>query len=54
MEEAQIDDGPEEALLALRSTVYPGVTKLVCERLQASRRTFSWPFARKELQRAKR
>ena len=29
---------PENALLVLRSTVYPGVTKLVHERLQASGR----------------
>ena len=29
---------PENALLVLRSTVYPGVTKLVYERLQASGR----------------
>jgi len=35
---------PENALLVLRSTVYPGVTKLVYERLQASGRKLHLAF----------
>jgi UDP-N-acetyl-D-mannosaminuronic acid dehydrogenase len=35
---------PEKALLVLRSTVYPGVTKLVYERLQASGRKILLAF----------
>ena len=35
---------PENALLVLRSTVYPGVTKLVYERLQASGRKILLSF----------
>jgi UDP-N-acetyl-D-mannosaminuronic acid dehydrogenase len=35
---------PENALLVLRSTVYPGVTKLVFERLQASGRKIHLSF----------
>jgi UDP-N-acetyl-D-mannosaminuronic acid dehydrogenase len=35
---------PENALLVLRSTVYPGVTKLVYERLQASGRKIHLSF----------
>jgi UDP-N-acetyl-D-mannosaminuronic acid dehydrogenase len=35
---------PENALLVLRSTVYPGVTKLVYERLQASGRKIHLAF----------
>ena len=35
---------PENALLVLRSTVYPGVTKLVYERLQASGRQIRLAF----------
>ena len=35
---------PESALLVLRSTVYPGVTKLVYERLQASGRKILLSF----------
>jgi UDP-N-acetyl-D-mannosaminuronic acid dehydrogenase len=35
---------PENALLVLRSTVYPGVTKLVYERLQASGRKIRLAF----------
>src|SRR6202012_2222410 len=35
---------PENALLVLRSTVYPGVTKLVFERLQASGRKILLSF----------
>ena len=35
---------PEKALLVLRSTVYPGVTKLVYERLQASGRRILLAF----------
>ncbi len=35
---------PENALLVLRSTVYPGVTKLVHERLQASGRKILLSF----------
>src|SRR5277367_12464 len=35
---------PENALLVLRSTVYPGVTKLVYERLQASGRRIHLAF----------
>jgi UDP-N-acetyl-D-mannosaminuronic acid dehydrogenase len=35
---------PENALLVLRSTVYPGVTKLVYERLQASGRNILLSF----------
>ena len=35
---------PENALLVLRSTVYPGVTKLVFERLQASGRNILLSF----------
>ena len=35
---------PENALLVLRSTVYPGVTKLVYERLQASGRNIHLAF----------
>jgi UDP-N-acetyl-D-mannosaminuronic acid dehydrogenase len=35
---------PEDALLVLRSTVYPGVTKLVYERLQASGRKIHLSF----------
>jgi UDP-N-acetyl-D-mannosaminuronic acid dehydrogenase len=39
-----IDQMPEGALLVLRSTVYPGVTKLVYERLQASGRKIHLSF----------
>jgi UDP-N-acetyl-D-mannosaminuronic acid dehydrogenase len=39
-----IDQMPEGALLVLRSTVYPGVTKLVHERLQASGRKIHLSF----------
>lgn len=39
-----IDQMPEDALLVLRSTVYPGVTKLVHERLQASGRKIHLAF----------
>jgi UDP-N-acetyl-D-mannosaminuronic acid dehydrogenase len=39
-----IDQMPEDALLVLRSTVYPGVTKLVYERLQASGRKIHLSF----------
>jgi UDP-N-acetyl-D-mannosaminuronic acid dehydrogenase len=39
-----IDQMPEDALLVLRSTVYPGVTKLVYERLQASGRKIHLAF----------
>jgi UDP-N-acetyl-D-mannosaminuronic acid dehydrogenase len=35
---------PENVLLVLRSTVYPGVTKLVYERLQASGRRILLSF----------
>ena len=35
---------PENALLVLRSTVYPGVTKLVYDRLQASGRKLHLAF----------
>ena len=39
-----IDQMPEGALLVLRSTVYPGVTQLVYERLQASGRKIHLSF----------
>jgi UDP-N-acetyl-D-mannosaminuronic acid dehydrogenase len=39
-----IDQMPEGALLVLRSTVYPGVTKLVYERLQGSGRKIHLSF----------
>ena len=44
---------PENALLVLRSTVYPGVTKLVYDRLQASGRKIHLAFFRNGSRRAK-